>query len=545
MKFDEVRCEFKLDGRWVNLNAYRLQNVPITASFGFAGNGPLDRVASTGRLSLTLLNQTGLFTPGGSNCMSGFETGMAFRLRLAYQGRVKTRFYGTVPPNGIQIHYAQGLLTTAVTVVDYMDKLATHELALPAYTTNKRMDEVLALILANMPVQPLSTSFGTGKSTFTSVFDTLNEKTRALSEVSKLALSEMGYVFVKSSETSDEVLVMQERAARSHQDIATIQVPIDGSESGRIAENGDTRVTEESWPRETQPLFTPQVAWQFDAFTDITLQHAGHYYNQVKATSCPRKVDINNVVLFNLERPLQVAAGDTVTLNGRFRDPNQLAQSVAALSTVTPVATTDYLFNTAQDGTGTNITADLEVTATYGANGVDYALKNNNASTGYVTFLQARGKGVYLYRPIEKVDKDAALIAADGTRQLTITQPYQDNPLETTDIATITLDTYSQKVTTVESVTISAHRVNTEIFSEDMAMCAFLDLQIGDKVEILSSTVNMNKGCFIQRMEFSIGAGDVATYKLHFIDSLYETFEIWILGDATASVLDTTTVLGF
>ena len=32
----------------------------------------------------------------------------------------------------------------------------------------------------------------------------------------------------------------------------------------------------------------------------------------------------------------------------------------------------------------------------YGANGVDYTLENTGAITGYVTQLQARGKGVYI-----------------------------------------------------------------------------------------------------------------------------------------------------
>lgn len=85
---------------------------------------------------------------------------------------------------------------TDVTVVDYIDKLATHELQLPAFAQNKKMEEVVALIIANMPVAPNATDYGTGQDTFATVFDTTRSTTRALTEVAKVTQSELGMTWV-------------------------------------------------------------------------------------------------------------------------------------------------------------------------------------------------------------------------------------------------------------------------------------------------------------------------------------------------------------
>ena len=236
MRYDSIACEFYLNSVWVDLNDYRLQAAGITGSMGIRSSNPIDRVASTGQLTLVLHNVNNLFTPGHANCMQGFKSGMRFRLRLTYEGRSRTRFYGVVPPDGIEIGTTQFMTVTRVKVLDYMEQMAIHQLDLPAYTTNKRLEQVVALILANMPIQPLSVSYGTGRSTFKSVFDTLRDKTRAMQEVSKATLSELGYVYIKQTTDSDEVLTVENRGFRSGKALAQVSV----SDST----TADTRITQ-------------------------------------------------------------------------------------------------------------------------------------------------------------------------------------------------------------------------------------------------------------------------------------------------------------
>ena len=550
MKYDSIACEFYLNSVWVDLNQYRLQAAGITGSMGIRSSRPIDRVASTGQLTLVLHNVNNLFTPGHVNCMQGFESGMRFRLRLSYEGRTRTRFYGIVPPDGIEIGTTQFMSVTRVKVLDYMEQFAIHQLDLPTYATDKRLEEVIALILANMPIQPLSVSYGTGKSTFASVFDTLRDKTRAMQEVSKATLSELGYVYVKQSATSDEILTVESRGSRSGKTLATVNVKtLSAPGELRITEDGDTRITEDGDTRITQPLFTSVNAVFDNNYREIGVKHAEAYYNQVDTKAYPRKVDTSDVILFSLERPLEIGAYQTVTMKGRFRDPNQEAQSVAALSTVTPVSGTDYIFNAAEDESGANLTADLSVTAVYGANGVDYTLENTGAITGYVTQLYARGKGVYIYRPVENMEEDETLVSNDGARTLNMDLPYQDDPLQTIDIATALLAKYKQKYTAVQSLTLIANRNDTYLMPagnyQDFLLNAFMDLNVGDKVKVKADSVGIEQDCFIQSIDFTITSGDIITYTYGLQNSMYETYDAWILEDATYGVLGTTTILGY
>lgn len=555
MKFDSIACEFRLQDAWVDLNDYRLQAAGINASTGIRSSRPIDRVASTGQLTLVLHNVNNLFTPGHENCVPGFQSGMRFRLAFTYEGRRMTRFYGIVPPDGIEIGTTQFMTVTRVKVLDYMEQFAVHQLNLPAYTTNKRLEQVVALILANMPVKPLSVSYGTGKSTFASVFDTLRDKTRAMQEVSKATLSELGYVYVKQSATSDEILTVESRGSRSGKTLATVNVRTVAEPDMRVTEAGNTRITEAGDVRETQAKFTTVDAVFNNNYREIGVKHAESYYNQIDTKAYPRRIDTSDVILFSLERPLEVGANQTVTMKGRFRDPNQEAQTVAALSTVTPVAGTDYIFNAAEDESGANLTANLSVTAVYGANGVDYTLTNNGAITGYVTQLLARGKGVYIYRPVEKTEEDAALVSNDGARTLNLDMLYQDDTLQTADIGSALLEKYKQKSTIIQSVTFIANRddksviqksIGTEtVYFQDYLLNAFMDLNIGDKIKIIAPSVGIEQDGFIQAIDFSVTAGDIVTYTYGLQDSMYETYDAWILGDSTYGVLGITTILGY
>jgi hypothetical protein len=444
------------------------------------------------------------------------------------------------------------MTVTRVKVLDYMEQMAIHQLDLPAYTTDKRLEQVVALILSNMPIKPLSTSYGTGRSTFKSVFDTLRDKTRAMQEVSKATLSELGYVYVKQTTDSDEVLTVENRGFRSGKALAQVSVVDSTTADTRITQAGDTRITQAGDVRETQAKFTTVDAVFDNNYRGIEVKHAASYYNQVDSKAYPRKVDTSDVVLFALERPLEIGANQTVTMKGRFRDPNQEAQTVAALSTVAPVSGTDYIFNAAEDESGADITADLSVTAVYGANGVDYTLENTGAITGYVTQLQARGKGVYIYRPVETLREDETLVANDGARTLNLDLPYQDDPLQTTDIAVALLEKYKNKRTEIKSVTFIANRNDNTVrpdvdvnYYQDYLLNAFMDLNIGDKIKVVAPSVGIEQDCFIQSIDFTITSGDIVTYTYGLQDAMYETYDVWILGDSTYGVLGTTTILGY
>ena len=93
-----ITVEVELDGvdaGWTDISDDVLP--PVHGTYGILGNGPTDRVAGTGTMTFTLNNSVsnsgglaGYYSPGHTNCLSGFEAGIGVRLGVTYDG--KTRY---------------------------------------------------------------------------------------------------------------------------------------------------------------------------------------------------------------------------------------------------------------------------------------------------------------------------------------------------------------------------------------------------------------------------------------------------------------------
>jgi hypothetical protein len=293
--------------------------------------------------------------------------------------------------------------------------------------------------------------------------------------------------------------------------------------------------------RYERPRRTSKATFTDELLEQVRVEYGGQYYNDIKTVTYPRKVDATaTTVLFTLNRYVAIDAGATAKVTGRFIDPNQEAQQVSGIEMVDPVATTDYLFNTATDGSGSNITADLDVVAVYGTNGVEYTLTNNNASIGYVTFLQARGKGVYTYRPVEYRQEYDAGITADGRMTLTLAMPYQHNPLVGEDFASGLLDMHKDKKLLITGITYSPNKSAT-------LMGYFRDLYVGDRITLCLSDLGIDSDYFIQGVDFKIAVAGGATTCTYTVvsESMMPAADFWELDSATLSQLGETTKLGF
>jgi hypothetical protein len=176
----------------------------IQISQGITGTGLLDRTASTGTLKFRLQNVNNVYTPNHINCLANFAVGEIVYARFG-ESPDYFRFRGTI--SQIDPVYGDGITNYVnVTVVDYIDTLARHELQLPAFAQNKKMEEVVALIIANMPVAPEGVSYGAGQDTFATVFDTTRSTTRALTEIAKVTQSELGMTWIETDATGKQTL---------------------------------------------------------------------------------------------------------------------------------------------------------------------------------------------------------------------------------------------------------------------------------------------------------------------------------------------------
>ena len=601
-RFTSIACEFELTtDTWTDL--YQDVIGAVSVKSGINGNGPLDRIAGTGILKLTLLNTDNEYMPTHDNCLEGFAKNVPVRITFTYDGETVTMFYGKVvsiiPRQSGGIDYY-----TDVYVYDYMNKLAIHELQLPELVEDKAIEEVVALIIGNVSVKPLNMELYAGQDTFDSVFDTTKAKTKAVQEIAKAVQSELGYMYIINKLRGDSdypgTIVV---SGASLNDVngkynfyqlfnsrASYLLGYTGTrslDSYMILWDGtawvitDTATVTNDYYNSTDDVATPDLCTTWNVGTDGSgdvpsvdastksdevlvvegrytrngiassatftdedivigdMDYGSHYYNHVKTIVYPRRIDDSAVGLFTLNRFISIDAGDTVKVVGRYIDPDQEAQSVSGIEMVDPVATTDYLFNTAEDGSGSDITDDLDVTAVYGTNGVEYELTNNNASAGYVTFLQSRGKGVYTYNPVEHSEESGLGIESYGRSTLNMSLPYHVNPQVGESFAYVYLGIFNLSRITIKSIIYEPNKNAT-------LMGYFMDLAIGDKIYLDLDDITHEAEYFIQGTEVHISEHGIVGCIYNLIPASQIAIEdFWQIGEAGFGELGETTKLGY
>jgi len=526
-------------GAWTDVTHDVVTADTVSVEYGINDNGPTNRVATTGKLSFTLDNSEnnsyslpGLYSPGYASCRSGFTAGAPVRIWFQYDGIKRYRFYGRIAKDGIKPSPGiYGSRRTEVTVLDWMNQAGTHELDLPTYTTNKRIDEVVPLIVANMPLAPLATDYHTGQDTFVSIFDSVGAKTRALSEFQKLALSEYGYIYVKHGKAGQEVLVVEDRNAKiTNNTLSQFTAPVGYLQK----DDGGYLLTDDGFKI---VLEMGEIDASFsNTGIDPEISLGKHFANQVTCTTYPRKYDTAATVLFDQPSYYTISAGATITgYKCNYRDPLGGAWHVAGKEMISPAATTDYLMNSDSNGSATDLTANLAVTAAYGANAVEYTLVNSATVTGYITKLQARGKGIYLYDPIDYTVDDTASKTDTGSQTLSIEMSYQDQALISRTIAAGELNNLKTMRKELDKWSFYANRDSTH-------MMAFLDIDIGDRVHFVETQTALDEDRFIDAIEFEITDGNVI--KAGWKTRAPMTYGVWMVGITGATELGVTTKLG-
>jgi hypothetical protein len=490
---------------------------PVRVSYGIMGNDALDRVAQTGEMTFSLNNSEynnsgigsiGYYSPGHPNCMSGFATGGTVRLSFQYNENSRTKFYGRIPLDGIQVTTGtKGTRRTNVTVRDWMEQAATQEISVISYENDQKISSVVGSIVAGMPVQPGTASYEDGISVFPASFDTSGSKTKVMTEMQKVAVSELGYIYITHDSESDEILKVEDRQTRN--EIVYTDSQISGE--FKITDVNNTMLAGEATTKKN--------------------------YNRIVAKVYPRTYDDAYVTLYSLQSPVSIPADTTLVLDGMYRDPENNAYSVSGKEMQTPVINTDYTFNTADDDSGVDISDKLTVSAEYGASKVRYTLVNTSTTkSGYVTKLNARGKGIYLYEPIYyTAETDGA--AAIGAYELTLDLKYHDSLNEAISFA----DSFKSLFENADAISID--KVTSIANSSVQQMVAFINRDVGSLVNISEGVTGFStKGHFIQGVQFTVQQGGIIRYTWYLKPSAASPV-YWRLDVAYRSELDLYTIL--
>ena len=239
------------------------------------------------------------------------------------------------------------------------------------------------------------------------------------------------------------------------------------------------------------------------SFTDNALSIESNYgeniTNRFVINTYPKTIDTGAVILYNLGKAIKIASGATKTVTGKYRNPIG-GKEISGINMIAPVATTDYLMNTKADGSGTDTTADLVVVCTYDSSKPTYALTNNNAAVGWVTYLKARGYGIYQDDTLTVTLENATSQTAYGVNDLTLEQTYQQD----TDLGTLiggeVLEYNKTPHTKINSITFNA---NLSMFT----MQAFLNIDVGSLVQIIDTPYAISDWFYVHGVSFSLEIG--------------------------------------
>lgn len=500
-QFTSIKVECYINSAWADITADVLQvPAPRVSGMGIMGNTILDRTGDAGTFTFSLNNSNrnsastlGYYTPEGVNKRTGWQPGLPVRLSFAYDGYSRYKYYGVIDNDGIKVvpgQYKERRVD--VKCSNWMRKAANHTLALLQYQTNFRADQGIQCVLDNMPFQPQRTTLGIGATTFPTVFDITKTNSKALGEISKLVMSGLDYGFIRASDVTGEEFVFMPRATWVAKASSATSFPAKNSdftdsilnETGGtddiLLETGDRLLLEHAY---TANFNTSDR----DNFTDLKLSYGKNMANHVVMKTYPRTVDASSVVLWSLETPITIAAAETLTeTRGTYVDPNSGNSKVNGINMVTPVATTDYQMFDNADGTGTDRTANLTVVAEYGTSEVRYTLTSAAAGTAYITKLQARGTGVYIYDPAEKVYDSTTQQTTYGVMPLTVDMPYLDG---VTNLYTISDKTYTAFFngglgTQLDKPMMTVDKVTFNVNKNARLMLAFLFLEPSDTLNL-------------------------------------------------------------
>ncbi len=448
-------------GAWTAITDDVVSEVGLVLRYGIQGNGPTDCVAGTGDCLFALRNDAGnsggtlgWYSPAHANRRNGWGHGIPIRVLFTTHVSLPlvTKFLGKVreilPDPGLyrdrRVH---------VVAYDYARDVIEADLRDVAIQIGESEDTVIGAVLDAIPAanQPPARLIDTGLDQLPYALDDIGEGEKAGSALKRVALSSYGLCFFRGDGTFRYM-----------------------NRNNRALESSAYAVSDSDIAGLVAPSSLESV------------------YNRVRTTNHPKTVDASDVVLYALTGTPPVVPGmDTITIEGTFRDPNNTLRAIGAVSTVAVVSSTDYAGNSQPDGSGTDLTASLSITATVNASRVVFSVANLGGSPIYLvnasgdTKLQIRGRGIYDLAP-----RTFETTSGNADRPITIDLPYSDNDGIAQQIGTFIRTQYEDLASQINEVTLKPMKLGTS--SDTTRATQAINRDVGDVITITEAVTGMS-----------------------------------------------------
>lgn len=222
---------------------------------------------------------------------------------------------------------------------------------------------------------------------------------------------------------------------------------------------------------------SPTAAATFDRIAErAAMRHGADVINRVRVHVRPRVLGTAGSTLWTLASAQKVRASGSLRLVVPLRDSQ--GRRAGATSVITPVPVTDYSANTAADGSGTDVTAQLTVTV-LALEGSAAKLRFTNASGSPIYVLpgaKLRGTPLLGGQPAVIEVSDDTSAARFGPRLLEIDAPLIDSLDDADQTASLELARRAEPRSSVHTLTLS-ERVR---YADALALTLFDAIRVID-----------------------------------------------------------------
>lgn len=255
--------------------------------------------------------------------------------------------------------------------------------------------------------------------------------------------------------------------------------------------------------------------------------------NHVEINYEPRAVGTAGTILYQAPNPISVQAGEARFFNAFYRDPEIESARVGGMDMIDPIAGTDWIANSEDDGSGDDLTSQVALFAFFSGGQAAITILNSAAVTAYITLLRLKGTPLTTYARETYIDFDGQSIADHGLHKRTINLNFTDDLELVRNYAGSLLRRLATPRGRLEQVTLRDSTLVTQ--TSLLALGVICDLADLENAETEYAIVGV-------RHSLDQTSGDnLLTLVLEPLGRLV----YWVLETAARSELEETTFIGF
>ncbi len=510
---------------------------------GIQSSAPLDRIAGVGMARFYLRNDANSgveyrYTPGHVNCVPGFSVKTVVAIIANWAGHSKKVFFGRIPPDGITQPSAPNQANiVGVTAYDWMYSALNQTVTLAPIGTNKSLGDVATDLLKLIEVKPSRVDIGDCEEIFTSTNETVRENTTIYAELNKALLSEIGYAYIAYEKDTNYTDVLKIEGRKNRSTIAPYLSADygDGEVPGRLLKEDGGGILLESGDK---LLLDQMDEFNFiEGISSYAVQNGAHFTNRVLGKCYPKKIGATTEI-YRLQTPLSLKAGET---REKLR-VSYLVEDGYVDVAASNVSLKSKAMYSNSDGTGTDLSAYLTVTGTYGAGDAELKLVNSGTEDGYIVGASGapgivlQGDPIYIGDTITQIiDIPTEGSEFYGHIEMTLDQKYQSDPQRNYTQTQIMANRYSERVNTIQSIDFCANGSN-------VLAGLYLLCDVGSKIPLKYEGAGVDDYYYIQGIKVW-QEGNVTFCRYIVKPAGYDNYVFWKLGVAGYSELGETTVL--